>query len=86
MYKITKYGASWCSKCRVQDMEFIKNPINYPVETLDVDKLEDTVIEELNIKNLPVVILYKWNDGSWELIKRWNSFVKTSEINEFINE
>lgn len=85
MYKVCKFGAPWCGKCKVQDMEFVKNPLKCPLETFDVDKLEDSKVDELNIRNLPVTILYKYNEGNWEIINRWNAFVKSDEINSLIN-
>lgn len=80
MYKVIKYGATWCSQCKLQDREFNKNPLNCPFEVLDVDDLSDEKIDELAIKSMPVTFLYKDNVE----IHRWNGFVKSEEINKLI--
>lgn len=80
MYTLKKYGADWCSHCKAQDNEFKKSPLQCSVENYDVEELEDKVIEELKIRSLPLMILYK---DDIEL-KRWTGHVTSSEVNNLI--
>lgn len=86
-YKVIKYGASWCQQCKMQDNEFEKNPLKCPLYKVDVDELEDKEIESLNLKSIPVTILWIYEDKTslWTEIHRWIGFVKAEEINKIID-
>lgn len=81
-YLIKKYGATWCSHCRAQEKEFIVNPPKCPVESFDVDEMEDDELDILKVRSLPLVILFKDETE----IKRWVGHVSSNEINELIEE
>ena len=61
-YRVIKYGASWCQQCKVQDKEFERNPLKCPLHKVDIDKLEKKEIESLNLKSIPVTILWIYED------------------------
>lgn len=86
-YRVIKYGASWCQQCKLQDKEFEKNPLKCPLHKVDVDELEEREIENLNLKSIPVTILWMYEDAAalWIEIHRWVGFVKTEEINKIID-
>lgn len=86
-YRVIKYGASWCQQCKVQDKEFERNPLKCPLHKVDVDELEEKEIESLNLKSIPVTILWIYEDEAalWTEIHRWVGFVKTEEINKIID-
>ena len=83
-YRVIKYGASWCSQCKIQDKEFEKNPLKCPLHKVDVDDLEEREIESLKLQSIPVTILWEEEDDVWEEINRWVGFVKSEEINNLI--
>lgn len=86
-YRIIKYGASWCQQCKLQDKEFERNPLKCPLYKVDIDELEEKEIESLNLKSIPVTILWIYEDKAalWTEIYRWVGFVKTEEINKIID-
>lgn len=86
-YRVIKYGASWCQQCKVQDKEFERNPLKCPLHKVDIDELEEKEIESLNLKSIPVTILWIYEDKAalWTEIHRWVGFVKTKEINKIID-
>ena len=85
-YKVIKYGASWCQQCKIQDIEFEKNSLKCSLYKVDIDELEEKEIESLNIKSIPVTILYNKDKADlWTEIHRWIGFVKTEEINKIID-
>lgn len=87
-YKVVKYGASWCNQCKMQDKEFEKNILKCPLYHVNIDELEEEEIENLNLKSIPVTILYMCKDYSsvWTELHRWIGFVKTDTINKIIEE
>ena len=85
-YKVIKYGASWCQQCKIQDIEFEKNSLKCSLYKVDIDELEEKKIESLNIKSIPVTILYNKDKADlWTEMHRWIGFVKTEEINKIID-
>ena len=62
MFRVVKYGASWCSACKELERRFERTDIHCEVIYKYCD--EDSVAAEcavLNIKRLPTVILYKYD-------------------------
>lgn len=86
-YRVIKYGASWCQQCKMQDKEFEKNPLKCPLHHVDVDELEEKEIEGLNLKSIPVTILWIYEDEAalWTEVHRWVGLVKSEEVNKLIN-
>ena len=79
--KLLKFYASWCGPCKALTKELQENPVNAEVVSIDVDE-EDDLVTLLNIKNVPVLVLY---DGD-KIIHKWFGFTKSSVINDFIKD
>lgn len=71
--KLVKYGATWCTNCRLLD----KSLENIPHETVDVDEQPEEA-EKYNITQIPIIIKFddsgmpidrwSWDDGD---VKKW---------------
>ena len=79
--KIEKYGASWCSPCRVLD-KTLEQLADDAIEIVkyDVDE-EEELAEEKGIRNIPVLIFY---DGDKE-VKRTIGALSLGDILKIIN-
>lgn len=77
---IEKYGAAWCSPCRVLD-ETLKEITEVDVIKYDVDENEELVSEK-KIRNIPVLIFY---DGDNE-VDRLIGAVSLDTINKIIEK
>ena len=77
---IEKYGATWCSPCRVLD-ETLKEITEVDVIKYDVDENEDLVASK-KIRNVPVLIFY---DGDKE-VDRLIGAVSLKTINETLDK
>lgn len=77
---IEKYGAAWCSPCRVLDRT-LAQITEVDVVKYDVDEDEDLAIQK-NIRNVPVLIFY---DGDNE-VDRLVGAVSLDTINKTIEK
>lgn len=86
-YRVIQYGASWCQQCKMQYKEFEKNPLKCPLYHVNIDELKEGDIKGLNLKSIPVTILWIYEDEAalWIEVYRWVGFVKTEEINKIID-
>lgn len=82
MYIIEEYGAPWCSQCKMQLNEFKKNPPSVDIKQINVDELDDELIDKLQLKSIPVILLRH----DKEILNRWNGFTKSQVINDYIEE
>ena len=77
-----KFYSPCCGQCKVVAMEFNKNPIDVPVE--DVNIIENPeVADKYNVKSLPTILLL--NDKE-EVLETWHGIVKLEVINSKIKE
>lgn len=77
-----KFYSPCCGQCKVVAMEFKKNPINIPVE--DVNVVENPKIaEKYNVISLPTILLLNDKD---EVVETWHGIVKSEVINNKIKE
>lgn len=74
MKKVIKFGASWCSQCKMQSKEMPKIKCEY--QEYDVDEDED-ITDKYNVMSLPTIIILE-DDKE---IKRFVGFTQASEIN-----
>ena len=80
--KILKFYSPCCGQCKVIVMEFKKNPINVPIEDINVvDNPE--IAEKYNVISLPTILLL--NDKE-EVVETWHGIVKSEVINNKIKE
>lgn len=80
--KILKFYSPCCGQCKVVAMEFKKNPIEVPVE--DVNVVENPEIaEKYNVISLPTILLLNDKD---EVVETWHGIVKSEVINSKIKE
>ena len=71
-----------CGQCKVVAMEFKKNPIEIPVE--DVNVVENPEIaEKYNVISLPTILLLNDKD---EVVETWHGIIKSEVINNKIKE
>ena len=77
-----KFYSPCCGQCKVIAMEFKKNPINVPVE--DVNVVDNPKIaEKYDVGGLPTILLL--NDKE-EVVETWHGIVKSEVINNKIKE
>ena len=77
-----KFYSPCCGQCKVVAMEFKKNPVNVPVE--DVNVVENPEIaEKYNVISLPTILLL--NDKE-EVVETWHGIIKSEVINNKVKE
>jgi len=86
MFRVIKYGASWCHQCKQLDREFERTKLNCQLDKVDINDLSDKEVEDLKIKTIPVTILWDYDEdsASWIEIRRWIGFVRANEINKML--
>ena len=77
-----KFYSPCCGQCRVVAREFKDNPINVPIEDINVVE-EPEIADKYNIKGLPTILLL--NDKE-EILETWHGIVKSEVINSKIKE
>ena len=77
-----KFYSPCCGQCRVVAREFKDNPINVPIENINVVE-EPEIAYKYNIKGLPTILLL--NDKE-EVLETWHGIVKSEVINNKIKE
>lgn len=81
-YKILKFGAEWCSPCKVLNKK-LENFTDCEVVKYDVDETDEELLTKYHIRNIPVTILLNDND---EEVQRWVGVFNVNEITEKIKE
>lgn len=77
-----KFYSPCCGQCKVVAMEFKKNPINIPIEDINVvDNPE--IAEKYDVISLPTILLL--NDKE-EVVETWHGIIKSEVINNKIKE
>ena len=77
-----KFYSPCCGQCRVVAREFKDNPINVPIENINVVE-EPEIADKYNVKGLPTILLL--NDKE-EILETWHGIVKSEVINSKIKE
>ena len=77
-----KFYSPCCGQCRVVAREFKDNPINVPIENINVVE-EPEIADKYNIKGLPTILLL--NDKE-EILETWHGVIKSEVINNKIKE
>ena len=77
-----KFYSPCCGQCRVVAREFKDNPINVPIENINVVE-EPEIADKYNVKGLPTILLL--NDKE-EVLETWHGIVKSDIINNKIKE
>ena len=77
-----KFYSPCCGQCRVVAREFKDNPINVPIENINV-VAEPEIADKYNVKGLPTILLL--NDKE-EVLETWHGIVKSEVINSKIKE
>ena len=77
-----KFYSPCCGQCKVVAKEFKDNPIDAPVEDIDVMENPE-VADKYNVKGLPTILLL--NDKE-EVLETWRGIVKSEVINSKIKE
>lgn len=77
-----KFYSPCCGQCRVVAREFKDNPINVPIENINVVE-EPEIADKYNVKGLPTILLL--NDKE-EVLETWHGIVKSEVINSEIKE
>ena len=65
--KVLKFGAEWCMPCKVLNKN-LENFTDCEVVKYDVDDVDEDMLSQFKIRNIPVTILLNNND---EEVKRW---------------
>ena len=77
-----KFYSPCCGQRKVVAMEFKKNPINVPIEDINiVDNPE--IAEKYNVKSLPTILLL--NDKE-EVVETWHGIMKSEVINNKVKQ
>ena len=77
-----KFYSPCCGQCRVVAREFKDNPINVPIENINVVE-EPKIADKYIVKGLPTILLL--NDKE-EVLETWHGIVKSEVINNKIKE
>ena len=77
-----KFYSPCCGQCRVVAREFKDNPINVPIENINVVE-EPEIADKYNVKGLPTILLL--NDKE-EVLETWHGVIKSEVINNKIKE
>ena len=77
-----KFYSPCCGQCRVVAREFKDNPINVPIENINVVEKPE-IADKYNVKGLPTILLL--NDKE-EVLETWHGIVKSEVINSKIKE
>ena len=77
-----KFYSPCCGQCKVVAREFKDNPINVPIENINVVE-EPEIADKYNVKGLPTILLL--NDKE-EVLETWHGIVKSEVINSKIKE
>ena len=77
-----KFYSPCCGQCRVVAREFKDNPINVPIENINVVE-EPEIADKYNVKGLPTILFL--NDKE-EVLETWHGIVKSEVINNKIKE
>lgn len=77
-----KFYSPCCGQCRVVAREFKDNPINVPIENINVVE-EPEIADKYNVKGLPTILLL--NDKE-EILETWHGVIKSEVINNKIKE
>lgn len=80
--KVIKFYSPCCGQCRVVAREFKDNPINVPIENINVVE-EPKIADKYNVKGLPTILLL--NDKE-EVLETWHGVIKSEVINNKIKE
>lgn len=80
--KVMKFYSPCCGQCRVVAREFKDNPINVPIENINVVE-EPEIADKYNVKGLPTILLL--NDKE-EILETWHGVIKSEVINNKIKE
>ena len=77
-----KFYSPCCGQCRVVAREFKDNPINVPIENINVVE-EPEIADKYNVKGLPTILLL---NNKEEVLETWHGIVKSEVINSKIKE
>lgn len=77
-----KFYSPCCGQCRVVAREFKNNPINVPIENINVVE-EPEIADKYNVKGLPTILLLSDKE---EVLETWHGIVKSEVINSKIKE
>lgn len=80
--KVMKFYSPCCGQCRVVAREFKDNPINVPIENINVVE-EPEIADKYNVKDLPTILLLSDKE---EVLETWHGIVKSEVINSKIKE
>ena len=81
-YKVLKFGAEWCMPCKVLNKN-LENFTDCEVVKYDVDDVDEDMLSQFKIRNIPVTLLLNDND---EEVKRWVGVFNVQEISDKIKE
>lgn len=80
--KIVKYEADWCHLCKMMDRSLVKFK-DIEIEHINVDEMDEQELAKLQIRNLPVCILY---NEAGEVVERLNGPKSYQELQAAINQ
>ena len=81
-YKVLKFGAEWCMPCKVLNKN-LENFTDCEVVKYDVDDVDEDMLSQFKVRNIPVTLLLNNND---EEVKRWVGVFNVQEISDKIKE
>ena len=81
-YKVLKFGSEWCMPCKVLNKN-LENFTDCEVVKYDVDDVDEDMLSQFKVRNIPVTLLLNDND---EEVKRWVGVFNVQEISDKIKE
>lgn len=81
--KLLKFWSETCGPCIQQNEEFKKNPIDIPVESINIEEEETEFLILYNVSSIPKIVLL---DDKGKTIHQWIGYTESWIINSYIKE
>lgn len=79
--KVLKFGAEWCTACKMLTRVFESIDSAVPIEGINIDEHQDVAIK-YGVRGVPTVVLV---DGAGNEIKRHVGMMTEAQINKFLD-
>ena len=56
MRKVLRFTASWCQPCKMLARTLEDIPTDYPIETIDIDEMQDLAIQ-YGVRGVPTLVM-----------------------------
>jgi thiol-disulfide isomerase/thioredoxin len=82
MKRLLKFEAPWCTKCHQVTKTLNEMELPFPVEVIDIDKVDKGILIEYGVRGIPHMILL---DEHNNIINRIGGVLTKSQLTEAFN-